>query len=185
MWHVGIDLHRETVMIAAVNDTGEVIKPVRICCARHRCHRGRGQGVGTVSGGDRGQRNLSLAIRSAPSARHDPLGPSVSSAGYDTTTLEDRQARRPIVGQSAADQPDSAGLHSAGTLSAVARPGALPARGWAANWPRRKSTCGPCWPGKIGKRLIACPSAFAAWPGFVAKTSAGSKIWSAMNCWRG
>ena len=32
MWHVGIDLHRETVMIAAVNDRGEVIKPVRICC---------------------------------------------------------------------------------------------------------------------------------------------------------
>jgi transposase len=32
MWHVGIDLHRETVVIAAVNDSGEVIKPVTIRC---------------------------------------------------------------------------------------------------------------------------------------------------------
>ncbi len=33
MWHVGIDLHRETVVIAAVNDAGEVIKPVTIPCS--------------------------------------------------------------------------------------------------------------------------------------------------------
>lgn len=33
MWHVGIDLHRETVVIAAVNDTGEVTKPVSVRCA--------------------------------------------------------------------------------------------------------------------------------------------------------
>ena len=32
MWHVGIDLHRETVVIAAVNDSGEVIKPVTVRC---------------------------------------------------------------------------------------------------------------------------------------------------------
>jgi transposase len=32
MWHVGIDLHRETVVIAAVNDAGEVVKPVTIRC---------------------------------------------------------------------------------------------------------------------------------------------------------
>jgi transposase len=30
MWHVGIDLHRQTVVIAAVNDAGEVIKCVSI-----------------------------------------------------------------------------------------------------------------------------------------------------------
>jgi transposase len=32
MWHVGIDLHRETVVIAAVNDSGEVTKPVSVRC---------------------------------------------------------------------------------------------------------------------------------------------------------
>jgi len=32
MWHVGIDLHRETVVAAAVNDAGEVIDPVRVGC---------------------------------------------------------------------------------------------------------------------------------------------------------
>jgi transposase len=32
MWHVGIDLHRETVVMAAVNDAGEVTKPVTVRC---------------------------------------------------------------------------------------------------------------------------------------------------------
>jgi transposase len=32
MWHVGIDLHREFVMIAAVSDDGETMSPVRISC---------------------------------------------------------------------------------------------------------------------------------------------------------
>lgn len=32
MWHIGIDLHRETVVIAAVNDHGEVTKPRTIRC---------------------------------------------------------------------------------------------------------------------------------------------------------
>ena len=32
MWHVGIDLHRETVVIAAVNDAGEVTKPLTVRC---------------------------------------------------------------------------------------------------------------------------------------------------------
>jgi transposase len=32
MWHIGIDLHRETVVIAAVNDAGEVTKPVTVRC---------------------------------------------------------------------------------------------------------------------------------------------------------
>jgi transposase len=33
MWHVGIDLHRETIVFAAVNDVGEVRPPVRIACS--------------------------------------------------------------------------------------------------------------------------------------------------------
>ena len=32
MWHVGIDLHRESVVVAAVNDAGEAMDPVRIAC---------------------------------------------------------------------------------------------------------------------------------------------------------
>jgi transposase len=32
MWHIGIDLHRETVVFAAVNDLGEVRPPVRLLC---------------------------------------------------------------------------------------------------------------------------------------------------------
>ena len=30
MWHVGVDLHRKTVVIAAVHDSGEVRPPVRL-----------------------------------------------------------------------------------------------------------------------------------------------------------
>jgi transposase len=33
MWHVGIDLHREFVVIAAVHDNGEIMEPVRIACS--------------------------------------------------------------------------------------------------------------------------------------------------------
>lgn len=30
MWHVGIDLHRITVVLAAVNDNGEAMNPITI-----------------------------------------------------------------------------------------------------------------------------------------------------------
>ena len=33
MWHIGIDLHRETVVFAPVNDVGEVRPPMRIACS--------------------------------------------------------------------------------------------------------------------------------------------------------
>jgi hypothetical protein len=32
MWHVGIDLHRQTLVIAAVNDAGACLAPRRIDC---------------------------------------------------------------------------------------------------------------------------------------------------------
>ena len=32
MWHVGIDLHRQTLVIAAVNDDGACMAPRRIDC---------------------------------------------------------------------------------------------------------------------------------------------------------
>ncbi len=32
MWHVGIDLHRKALVMAAVKDDGEVVNPVRIDC---------------------------------------------------------------------------------------------------------------------------------------------------------
>jgi len=33
MWHVGIDLHRRTIVLAAVNDGGEAMNPITIPCA--------------------------------------------------------------------------------------------------------------------------------------------------------
>ena len=39
MWHIGIDLHRETVVFAAVNDLGEVRPPVRLPVLRGHADR--------------------------------------------------------------------------------------------------------------------------------------------------
>jgi transposase len=36
MWHIGVDLHRKTVVIAAVTDNGEVFDPVTIACSEER-----------------------------------------------------------------------------------------------------------------------------------------------------
>jgi transposase len=32
MWHIGIDLHREFIVMAAVRDNGKIMEPVRIAC---------------------------------------------------------------------------------------------------------------------------------------------------------
>jgi transposase len=36
MWHIGVDLHRKTIVIAAVTETGEVFDPVTISCREER-----------------------------------------------------------------------------------------------------------------------------------------------------
>ena len=38
MWHLGIDLHRLTVVIAGVNDTGEAMRRHHYSLRRHRRH---------------------------------------------------------------------------------------------------------------------------------------------------
>ena len=121
MWHVGIDLHRRTVVLAAVNDAGDAMNPITIPCSDTATIANAVKALGAFPRSLR-PGHLSLVVRFAPSLRHDPLGPSAPSASHGTTPLEDRQAGRPVVGEPAADQPDSAGLHSAGALSAVARP---------------------------------------------------------------
>ena len=85
MWHVGIDLHRATVVLAAVNDAGEAMNPITIPCSDTAAIVGTRKGVGTVPHGHRSLRNLSLAVRPAASSRHGSPGSSDASAGYDTT----------------------------------------------------------------------------------------------------
>ena len=36
MWHIGIDLHRETIVFAAINDAGEARPPRRFACSEVR-----------------------------------------------------------------------------------------------------------------------------------------------------
>jgi transposase len=46
MWHVGIDLHRVTIVLAAVNDAGEAMKPITIHCEDTEAIRQWGQRIG-------------------------------------------------------------------------------------------------------------------------------------------
>jgi len=105
MWHVGIDLHRETVVIAAVNDTGEVIKPVTV-----RCETPSIVNVVQALGSFRAVIEASATYRwlydlLRPYATILLAIPFVSGLWYNNAL--NGQAGRPIVGESVADQPDS------------------------------------------------------------------------------
>ena len=185
MWHVGIDLHRATVVLAAVNDTGEAMNPITIPCSDTAAIVERREGVGIVSRGDRSHGNLSLAVRPAASSRHGSLGSSDATAGHDTTPHQDRQARRPIVGQSPANQPDSPGLHPAGTLPAVARLDALPRQARQTVGRSQDSVAGLAGAAESG---IALPDAFRPSRfGLVSRPRlrADRETWSVTNCWNG
>lgn len=50
MWHVGIDLHRAAVVMAAVNDAGEAMRPSTIACEDTAAIVGGCEEAGTVQG---------------------------------------------------------------------------------------------------------------------------------------
>lgn len=75
MWHVGVDLHRKTVVIAAVHDTGEVRSPVRWEKWQTEEIDRTFQGVRGISCGRRSDRDLSLAVQI-----DSPLGSRASRA---------------------------------------------------------------------------------------------------------
>ena len=120
MWHVGIDLHRTTVVLAAVNDIGEAMNPISIPCSDTAAILDVVKTFGAFRAVIEATETYRWLYDLSAASRHRPLGPPVASAGHDTTPLQNRQARRPVAGQSPANQPDSFGLHPAGTLPAVA-----------------------------------------------------------------
>ena len=164
MWHVGIDLHRVTVVIAAVNDAGEAMDPITIRCEDTEAIRRSRQEARRFSRGDRSERHVSLALRSAPPVRHGPPGPSAAPAGHDTT-------------------PQKTDKLDAQLLANLLRINQIPLAyippepyqqlreltrcrlGSGRIRRRRRSNCGRSWPGRIGRRRTACPS--ASRPGLV------------------
>ena len=62
MWYLGIDLHRVTVVIAVVSDTGETMIPITIRCEDTEAIRQAVAKFGAPRGG-RSQRHLPLALR--------------------------------------------------------------------------------------------------------------------------
>ena len=77
--------------------------------------------------------------------------------GHDTTPHQDRQARRSIIGQSLAHQPNPFGLYPAGTLSAIARLDAMPRQAGKAVGEGQDSVAGLAGAAKSG---IAVSDAF-------------------------
>jgi transposase len=47
MWHVGIDLHRKTIVLAAVNDAGDAMNPITIPCSDTAAIRDAAKALGT------------------------------------------------------------------------------------------------------------------------------------------
>ena len=120
MWHIGIDLHRKTLVLAAVHDSGEVRPPASFECSdtegvvkwvtKLRPFRAVVEATGTY-------RWLYRLLRS----RGQYSGAPADAAGNDSTALQDRSARRPVAGEPAADQPDSLGLHPLGRIPTTPR----------------------------------------------------------------
>ena len=120
MWHVGIDLHRQTLVIAAVDDAGNSLGARRIDCRDREA----------IVQAMRSLEPFRAVIEATGTYRwlYDLLAPlgtvllaqSIAATRHGTAPQQDRQTRQPIAGQPAADQSDPAGLHSPAELPTTA-----------------------------------------------------------------
>ena len=182
MWHVGIDLHRETVVIAAVNDSGEVIKPVTVRC----------EDTETIVNVVKRLGPFRAVIEASATYRwlYDLLEP------YGTILLAHPFRLRAMVQRrTKTDKLDAQllanllrinqiplALHSAGTLSAITRADTPPSTPWTRIGRGENPLASLAGPTKSASALSS--SFWRTRLGLVSrKTSDGSRIWSATNCW--
>jgi hypothetical protein len=107
MWHIGIDLHRRMLVMAAAKDDGEVIDPRRIDC----------QDTTDILKAVEQLKPFRAVIEATGTYRwlYDLLSPHGSvllAHPPDTAPRQDRQARRTVAGQPAEDRSDPAVLRS-------------------------------------------------------------------------
>ena len=159
MWHVGIDLHREFVVVAAVRDNGEIMEPVRIACQESETILETIRSLASIGPSSKPAAPIA-GSRLALSAWHDPLGPSATT--------------RPMIQRrSKTDKLDSQLLANLLRINQIPLAYVPPEpyqrlrdlTRCRANWPKtarkRKSSCGTCWQDKTSFRPTKRPSAHA------------------------
>ena len=93
MWHVGIDLHRTTVVLAAVNDIGGAMNPITIPCPDSASIVEVVKALGPFRG-DRSYGNLPLVVRSAAAVRNGSSGPSHATSAPSRDMVRDELLER-------------------------------------------------------------------------------------------
>jgi hypothetical protein len=94
MWHLGIDLHRHTVVIAAINDGGEVRPAVKFNCSEPGEIIGYCQQFRPYRAVIEATSTLSVAAYAVGRDRHGPAGPPVPTAGHGAASQQDGPTTR-------------------------------------------------------------------------------------------
>jgi len=111
MWHVGIDLHRQTVVFAATNDSGEVRPPIRLDCSQ----------TAEIVGAFEQLRPFRAVIEATRAYRWlfkllSPLGrccwPIHCGSERCSAAQQDGSPGCSVTGSTTEDQSDSAGIYS-------------------------------------------------------------------------
>ena len=168
MWHVGIDLHREFVVVAAVRDNGEIMEPVRIACQESE----------TILETIRSLAPFRAVVEASGTYRwlYDLLCPHGTILLAHPLRLCAMIQRR-----SKTDKLDSQLLANLLRINQIPLAYVPPEpyqrlrdlTRCRANWPKtarkRKSSCGTCWQDKTSFRPTKRPSAHADWRGSAAR----------------
>jgi len=184
MWHIGIDLHRKTIVLATVNDAGDAMNPITIPCAD----------TAAIINAVRALGPFRAVIEASGTYRwlYDLLRP------YGTILLAHPfRLRAMIQRRTKTDKLD------AQLLATLLRINQIPLAYIPAEPYQRLRDLVRCRT-RLGRQLaeakiqlrallarqnreppFAYPLVSAAWRGFRVKTSGRLKIWSATNCWRG
>jgi transposase len=183
MWRVGIDLHRETVVIAAVNETGEVVKPVSVRC----------EDTATIVNVVKALGSFRAVIEASATYRWlygllQPYGTILLAHPFRLRAMVQRRTKT--------DKLDAQLLANLLRINQIP-PAYIPPEPYQQlrDLTRRRARPGresaqakihlrACWPDRIAKHPIESLLGCAAWLGSAGKTSAGSRIWSATKCSR-
>lgn len=184
MWHVGIDLHRATVVIATVNDLGEAMNPITIPCSDTVVIESTVKALGSFR----------AVVEACGTYRwlYDLLRP------HGTVLLaHPMRLRAMIQRRTKTDKLDAQLLANLLRINQIPL-AYIPPEPYQQlrDLTRCRARLGRqlaevkiqlrlCWHGRIGNRPTGRLLARAVWVGFAAKTSGRSRAWSVTNCWNG
>ena len=168
MWHVGIDLHRATVVVAAVNDAGETVNPITIPCSDTAAIVNAVNGLGTFR----------AVIEACGTYRwlYDLLRP------HGTVLLAHPMRLRAMIQRRTKTDKLDAQL-----LANLLRINQIPLAYIPSEPYQQLRDLTRCRArlGRIGNRRSGRLSALAVWLGLVARTLGRSRAWSVTSCSNG